>query len=99
MRTAIFAAFLLATSATSFTVVPKVASAPKTQLNINKSSNDNVVGFFTAAALSLAILTHPTPAFADGKSHFPTLTFLNQTVSKKKTLTNRSNKGFQISSN
>lgn len=68
MRTAIFAAFLLATSATSFSVVPKVASAPKTQLNINKSSNDNVVGFFTAAALSLAILTHPTPAFADGQT-------------------------------
>lgn len=67
MKIAIVQAFLLGTGVTSFSFVPKSNSSPKTHLK-NKSSDNNIASFLTAAGLSLAILTHPNPAFADGQT-------------------------------
>jgi len=64
----IFLSFLLITGASSFAFVSKSTSPPITQIKASKSCDDNIAGFFAAVALSIAVLVHPDPAFADGNT-------------------------------
>lgn len=64
----IFLSFLLITGASSFAFVSKSTSPPITQIKASKSCDDNIAGVFAAVALSIAVLVHPDPAFADGNT-------------------------------
>lgn len=68
MAVKIFVSFLLIAGASSFAFLSKSTSPSVSQIKASKSCNDNIAGLFTAAAISIAILTHPDPAFADGNT-------------------------------